>query len=66
MSRTQTGAIRTSTKAGGAKPTKDQVPRPSASLVIINDKDEVLMVQRTMQASASFLAVTTTSNRIRP
>ncbi|THV03524.1 hypothetical protein K435DRAFT_651163 [Dendrothele bispora CBS 962.96] len=52
MSRTQTGAVSTSTKAGGAKPTKDQVPRPSASLVIINDKDEVLMVQRTLQASA--------------
>lgn len=37
--------------------TKVPVPRPSASLVIINDRNEILMVQRNPE-SRSFAGVT--------
>jgi len=53
MSRPQT----TSAKVGAGTKPRDQTPRPSASLVIINDRDEILLVQRNMQASA-FAGVT--------
>ncbi|KAF5373936.1 hypothetical protein D9758_000864 [Tetrapyrgos nigripes] len=48
---------RTNSNKAGLKSRDAQIPRPSASLVIINDKDEILLVQRTMKASA-FAGVT--------